>query len=383
MDIRLSRTIEELREALFARIEAVQDDYAAKGWLPARLNLNKGIVRGILEMFAWGQWQLYNFLNTVFRQAIPHEATGKWLELHCEQIGIARKPPVKARGLVKFVRGETGGNIRIPAGRILRTPPDGAGNIYRYVTDEMTVLPEDETSVLVPVSSEEYGQGSNASVGQICELVTPVPGIAEVWNSSDWLLVEGADQESDLSLRRRYILEWQSKAGITRAAYEAAALSVPGVVDVFVADQHPRGEGTVDVVVESTAGIPTDRLLADVMAALDDKIVINHDLLVKKPLSIPVSISVEMELLTGDEEQILAEAENWIRSMFNYDARIDIPRFTIGKDVVLDRLAYGIINIPGVKRLKWKKPLEDVSIPVDGLARLQDLQVSATWVDEA
>ena len=63
MSMRLSKEIGEIRAGLFERIEAVQDDYASKGWLPARLNLNKGIARGIIELFAWGLWQLYNFLD--------------------------------------------------------------------------------------------------------------------------------------------------------------------------------------------------------------------------------------------------------------------------------------------------------------------------------
>ena len=46
MSIRLSKTIGDIRAGLFARIEQVQDEYAAKGWLPGRLNLNKGVVRG-------------------------------------------------------------------------------------------------------------------------------------------------------------------------------------------------------------------------------------------------------------------------------------------------------------------------------------------------
>ena len=56
MSIRLSKDISTIRAGLFERIEAVQDEYAAKGWLPARLNLNKGIARGIIELFAWGLW---------------------------------------------------------------------------------------------------------------------------------------------------------------------------------------------------------------------------------------------------------------------------------------------------------------------------------------
>lgn len=44
---RVSKTLEQIRAELFAQVEMVQDEYAAKGWLPARLNLNKGVVRGL------------------------------------------------------------------------------------------------------------------------------------------------------------------------------------------------------------------------------------------------------------------------------------------------------------------------------------------------
>ena len=114
-----------------------------------------------------------------------------------------------------FCAGIRPGNVRIPAGRIVRTQPDGKGDIYRYVTDELAVLPEGAASVAVPATAEEYGQGANAAVGQICELVTPVEGISGVTNAADWLLEEGADEESDASLQRRYVLAWQRQAGVT------------------------------------------------------------------------------------------------------------------------------------------------------------------------
>ena len=68
---RVSKSLDQIRAELFARIEEVQDEYAAKGWLPRRLNLNKGVVRGLLELFAWGIWQLYRLLETVLLQAFP------------------------------------------------------------------------------------------------------------------------------------------------------------------------------------------------------------------------------------------------------------------------------------------------------------------------
>lgn len=383
MSIRLSKDISTIRAGLFERIEAVQDEYAAKGWLPTRLNLNKGIARGIIELFAWGLWQLYNFLDVIHRQAIPRESTGEWLDLHAAQVDETRKGATKARGNVLFLRGEQTGNIRIPAGRIVRTKPDGTGAIYRYVTDELAVLPDDAESVAVPATAEEYGQSSNASVGQICELVTPVEGISGVTNAADWLIEEGADEESDVSLQRRYELAWRAQAGVTRAAYEAAALSVAGVVDVYVADRHPRGEGTVDVVVQGTAGIPTANLLADVRAALDAAIVINHDLLVKAPEPVNVSVKAVLELISGDAESTQAEAENWVRAMFSSGDDPDIPRFSIGKDVVRDRLASGIVGLSGVKRIRWESPAADVTIPAGGLAVLSSLELETVWVTEA
>ena len=384
MSIQLSKTIAEIRTGLFERIEAVQDDYALKGWLPSRLNLNKGIIRGLLELYSWGLWQLYTFLDTIHRQAIPLDATEKWLNLHVSQVDVTRKPAVKARGTVLFLRGDQTGNIRIPAGCIVRTKPDGNGEVYRYVTDELGVLPDGEASVAVSATAEEYGQAGNATVGQICEIVTPVEGISGVTNTADWLTEEGVDEEGDTSLRLRYTLAWKSQAGITRAAYEKAALSVPGVLAVYVADQHPRGEGTVDVVVQGAAGIPTSSLLEKVRVALDDAIVINHDLQVKAPTVVNVTIKAVLEILSGDEDAIKSQAEATIRTMFSYGSEDDgLPRFSLGKDVVRDRLAAGIINIPNLKRIRWESPTGDIVIAPDALPVLAALELSVEWVDQA
>ena len=382
-DIKLSKSLGDIRAALFARIESVQDEYAAKGHLPARLNLNKGVIRGLLELYCWGQWQLYNFLNTVHKQAIPLDSSGQWLDTHAAQVDVTRKAAARAEGAVRFFRGELSGNVRISAGRIVRTKPDGTGAVYRYVTDAPAVLPDGADSVPVPVTAEEYGAGANASAGRICELATPVEGIGGVTNTADWLTAEGANEESDVSLRRRYVLAWKSKAGVTRAAYEAAALSVSGVADVFVADQHPRGEGTVDVVVQGVAGMPTARLLEDVRAALDTAIVINHDLLVRAPAPVSVDVSLTLELLSGDEAGTLAAAENWIRALFSYSDDADVPRFSIGKDVIRDRIASGLVTLPGVKRVIWDSPAADVEASPISLAILESLTVKALWVEEA
>ena len=139
---RISRTIDAIRSDIYLRLEAVQDVYAAKGWLPRRLNLNKGVVRGLIELFAWGQFQLYTLLQAVLKQAVPYYATGKWADIHAQSVELSRREATRAVGLVRFFRNpEHTGNVPIRAGRIVRTLPDGTGEIYRYVTTEDAVLP--------------------------------------------------------------------------------------------------------------------------------------------------------------------------------------------------------------------------------------------------
>ncbi len=382
MSIPVSKTLDEVRTDLYTRLSEVHATYAAKGWLPRALNLNKGVLRGLIELYAWGLYALYQFLFTIFEQAVPESATGAWLDLHCAQVGVTRRAATKAQGTVVFSRSGTSGNVKIAAGRIVKTLPDGIGAVYRYVTDADAVLPDGQTSVAVAVTAEVYGAAANVTVGSITEISTVIEGIETVNNAADWLTSEGADAEDDDSLRRRYTLAWKSQAGVTRASYEAAALSVPGVADVYVADQHPRGEGTVDVVVQGSAGLPTASLLDSVRDALESAIVINHDLQVKAPTAVNVEVRATLELVSGNAADVLATAEAWVRAMFA-SGDTDIPRFSIGKDVVRDRLASGLVSINGVKRIVWSSPAADVEIPSDGLAVLVALDLQTAWVDAA
>ena len=107
---------------------------------------------------------------------------------------------------------DTDRNIPIPAGTIVRTLPDGKGEVYRYVTTADAVLPAGSDTVTVPAQSETYGAAANAGTGQICEIVTPVDGVGGVTNKADWLTLEGADAENDVSLRKRYRLAWMAQA---------------------------------------------------------------------------------------------------------------------------------------------------------------------------
>lgn len=384
---RVSRTIEDIRASVFGHVESVQDSLAAQGYLPARLNLNKGVIRGLLEIYCWGYWQIYALLQRLMQQAVPATASAAWLDTHAAGVNISRRPATKARGTLRFLRAPQVGqeaNLTIRAGRIARTLPDGTGRIYRYSTLADAVLPSGADHVDVPVESEDYGAAANASAGQICELVTPVEGVAGVINPADWLVEEGADEETDAQLRERYALAWAANNGCTKHAYKAWALSVPGVTSVSILDQHPRGQGTVDVVVRGADVLPTEALLEKVRAAIAPNVPINDDWLVKGPAPVPCAIAGELEYTSGDPEAIRVQAEGRIRALFAETSPLsDVAALQIGQDMTLDLLTHTVMAVPGVKRVTWTSPAQNmVAVPADGVARLESLAFTTSMAEE-
>lgn len=385
---RVSRTIEDVRASVFGYVETAQDSLATHGYLPVRLNLNKGVVRGLLEIFCWGYWQIYSLLQRLLQQVSPDGATGEWLDMHAAGVDVTRRPATKARGKVRFARAvETGQdtNITIPAGRIVRTLPDGTGRIFRYSTVATAVLPAGADHVDVEVEAEDYGAAANASVGQICELVTPVTGVAGVSNPTDWLVSEGADEETDASLQRRYALQWQANNGCTKFAYMAWALSVPGVTSVSILDRHPRGQGTVDIVVRGADVLPTEALLQKVREAVAPNVPINDDWLVKGPVPVAATIDGVLEYTDGDPDAITTQAENRLRALFAETSPLaDVTALQIGQDLTLDLLTHTVMAVAGVKRVTWTSPTQDVLVvPADGVARLESLALRAVRAEEA
>jgi len=390
----LSKSLDDIRSMVFGHVEDVQQEYAAKGWLPAQLNLNKGVVRGLLEVYCWGLYQLYQLLAAVFVQAAPLTATDEeWMAWHAEQVEAPRKQATKAEGVVRFARAATSGNLPIPAGRVVRTEPDGAGRVYRYVTTAAGVIADGTNEAAIPVKAEDYGTAANASTGQISEMVTPVSGVDAVANSADWLTSEGADLETLSQLRERYILRWMGNNGMTKHAYASWALSVTGVVAATVLDQHPRGQGTVDVIVKGADGIPTDNLLAAVRTAVATGAMpedvqagppVNDDWQVRAPQAVPLAITGTLILVPGTHAaSARAEAEERIRALFTDPSTVPgISPLQIGEDVPRDRLTAAVMAVSGVKRVEWTGPANDVAVPEDGLATLEALTLNTSEAGE-
>lgn len=379
MSIPIEKTLDDIREDLYTHIGDVQEDYQKKGWLPRIMNLKKGIVRGMIEIWAWGLFQLYSFLQIVLKQAFPSTATGLWLVLWCKQVGVEKLLKTKAKGNICFVRAGTIGNVPIPKGRIVKTLPDILGNTYSFITLADVVMVDGASSVAAEVQAVEYGSGSNVTVGQITEIVTHIPGVDGVENISNWLLAEGADDEEDEALRERYFLAWSEVDGCTKYAYESWARSVSGVSAAKIQDQHPRGQGTVDVVVLGTAGIPTQTLLDSVDGVVNEKNPINDDVEVIAPTEVLVDLDCIIELTGGDPDEIKTEVENKLRAFFSYSG---LEAIQISQDITLAKLTGIVMGSNHIKKVTFTSPSGDIAVSATGLGVLNSFAINHTIATE-
>lgn len=155
-------------------------------------------------------------------------------------------------------------------------------------------------SVDVLVEAEAEGSLYNVPEGQITRTLTYI-GDVKITNAADWIVREGSDTEDDESARARTLRSWSELAQLaTEDAFVNAAESVTGVLFAQADCDHPRGQGTVDIIVTGTAGEATEGLLKSVQEAVD-KIAGPYDNILVKS-SVTVDQDIELTITTGSAD---------------------------------------------------------------------------------
>lgn len=173
---------------------------------------------------------------------------GPYLDLRCDEHGIARRQAVKATGQVKVTG--TAGTL-VPAGTVVATPADPATNnpSTEFITIADLVI--DQAGVgYANIEAIKAGKDGNVGVGAINILVTPVSGVSSVINTNP---TSGGDNaEDDATLLTRYYAKVRTPGTSgNKADYVNWALEVPGVGGVQVLPLW-NGPGTVKVVLLGT-----------------------------------------------------------------------------------------------------------------------------------
>ena len=139
-----------------------------------------------------------------------------------------------------------------------------------------------------------------------------------------------------------------------------------------VDDLHPRGQGTIDIIVTSTAGQATESLLEDVREAAD-KIKGEYDnLLVKSAVTVPQDLSLIITLPRLASDEGIAERVNAI--VVDY---FKISRNRNLNEIILFDLSYALKKgIEIIKNVKFTVPTDDVVLDKDQVILLGRVEIT-------
>lgn len=248
--------------------------------------------------------ELLQLARRVLNNMFVSHAGGVWLDLKAADYSKKRKKAQKTQGLVTVSRmGADGEAVKIAKGHVFKSIMDINGEELRYFTTDAAVLQKGVHSVDVLVEAEAEGSRYNVPEGQITRTLTYI-GEVTISNGADWIMREGSDTEDDESVRTRALRSWSELAQLaTEDAFINAAESVAGVLFAQADCDHPRGQGTVDVIVTGTAGEATEGLLAEVTEAVD-KIAGPYDnILVKSSVTVAQDIEVTVTTSAADADE--------------------------------------------------------------------------------
>ena len=257
--------------------------------------------------------EFIQLLRTVLNNMFVSHATGVWLDLKMADYSKKRKKSQKTQGLVTVSRLDADGEaVKIPKGTVFKTVQDINGEELRFFALEAAVLQKGAQTVEVPVEAELEGTRYNVPQEQITRTLTYL-GEVSVSNTKDWITREGSDTEDDESARTRTLRSWSELA--QRAIEDTfinTAESVPGVLFAQADCLHPRGQGTVDVIVTGTAGEATESLLNDVRKAVAQIAGPYDNILVKSSVTVPQDIAVTVTVSNAPDN---SQIENRVRSI--------------------------------------------------------------------
>ena len=257
--------------------------------------------------------ELMQLLRTVLNNLFVSHATGVWLDLKMADYSKKRKKAQKTQGLVTVSRLDAEGEaVKIPKGTVFKTVQDINGEELRFFALEAAVLQKGAQTVEVPVEAEIEGTRYNVPQEQITRTLTYL-GEISVSNARDWITREGSDTEDDESARTRTLRSWSELAQrAIEDTFVNTAESVPGVLFAQADCLHPRGQGTVDVIVTGTAGEATEGLVNDVRKAVAQIAGPYDNILVKSSVTVPQDIAVTVTVSNAPDN---SQIENRVRTI--------------------------------------------------------------------
>lgn len=332
-----------------------------------------GIFFTIIMIFIQIKIELVKLLRMVLSNMFVSSAKGIWLDLKGADYSKKRKKPTKTKGNTTLKRTTVGETVKIPKGYVFKTEQDINGEEFRFIVIKDVMMGKEDLSVQVPVEAEKEGSKYNLPPGQIKKSLIHIEGIDEIINEAGWITKEGSDLEDEESFRERILNSWaELSAYPIRDKYKNVCEAVPGVLFAKVDDEHPRGQGTVDIIITSTAGEATQSLL-DEVKEVAEKIKAPYDnLLVKSAQVVTQDLNVTLYISSLlDDTGLREKAMSTIIEAFKMTKNRNLNEFY--KSDLIFALKK---DIDILKNIKINTPADDVILENDKVIVLGNVDLT-------
>lgn len=339
--------------------EEIKIDLASEGFKINNFQ-SGGVFKTIIRIFIKIYVELLKLARNVLKNSTLDGAENEWLDLKAADYTKVRKLAEKTQGNLTLSRLAAGEQITIPKGYVFKTAPDSAGLELNYINQEDKVMLSTETSIEILVEAEAPGSIYNVPSGQITKSLIHIEGVETITNNVDWITKEGSDEESDESLRQRTKNSWAELAVTPiRDKYKNIAEGITGVLVAEVDDQHPRGQGTIDISIISPTGQATEALIQQVTEACEAIKGPYDNLLVKSAVAVITDISVNLVISSiASDDGLIDKATSSISNLFT-SKRLNAPN-----ELYISELIYVLKkDISILKNVQVLSPVADVILP--------------------
>ncbi len=331
-----------------------------------------GIFYHLCRMLVTIYIELKSLARVIVNSCFIRHAEGDWLRIKAADYSKQQKEAKKAKGYVSIYRNEYNNALQVTKGHCFKTEPDAEGRELKFYCCENTVIGAGKSVGRVLVEAEAPGTYYNIAPGKISISMIHLDGMDYVTNEADWLFEEGAEEEDLKDLRDRCMGSWAELA--TRTIEEKlrnAAKSVPGVLDVQIDAQHPRGQGTVDVIVTGAAGEASPELIRKVGEAIEPLKGNYEDYLVKSSEVVRQAFELVVYLAEDSAtDGVDAQAEKLVMEMM---ALTRGEMNTLYRDSIIQTLSTKIDNY---RKTDILQPSEDIVLGQDKVIIAGDITVA-------
>lgn len=336
-------------------------------------NFNKGgIFYIIIRIFVLIYIDIKRLARSIINNLFIKHAEGDWLEIKVADVGKKRKEAIKTRGYVTLYRDDYQNALQITKGHMFKTLPDVNGKELKFYVLDTTVIGAGEKSGKVLVEAESPGTGYNVSTGKITVSMIHLDGVVSVSNEEGWLYEEGADIEDLEDLRTRAEDAWSELAErTTEEKLINVSKKVSGVLDVRVDAQHPRGQGTTDIIITSTSGEATQELLKKVENATAYLKGNYDDFLYKSSTIVNVDIKLTLYIAKdASTDGVQQTAEKTIEKFMQLSSREEL------NCLYMDDIRYALkSDIETYKRAEISSPDGDIELDKEKVIMLGGIEV--------